>query len=119
MRERWLRIVVCALGCIGPLAGQPGVTRFVGPTSSQPLALTANGAFLVSANPDNNSVTFFDLRLDRTFSVAGQPFVLFGGVQNVTSRRNFAGYEWNRRTNTEEFTEQQGIFPILGFEWRF
>jgi len=60
-----------------------------------------------------------DLRLDRTFSVAGQPFVLFGGVQNVTSRRNFAGYEWNRRTNTEEFAEQQGIFPILGFEWRF
>ena len=60
-----------------------------------------------------------DLRVDRTFSLAGEPFVLFGGVQNLTNRRNFAGYEWNRRTNAEEFTEQQGIFPILGFEYRF
>ena len=38
--------------------------RFAGPTSSQPLALTANDAFLVVANPDNNSVTFFDVRRD-------------------------------------------------------
>ena len=60
-----------------------------------------------------------DLRVDRTFSLAGEPFVLFGGVQNVTNRRNFAGYEWNRRTNSEEFTEQLGVFPILGFEYRF
>src|SRR3954468_8473403 len=36
--------------------------RFAGPTSSQPLALTADDAFLVVANPDNNSVTFFDVR---------------------------------------------------------
>jgi YVTN family beta-propeller protein len=41
------------------------LTRFVGPTSSQPLALTANGAFLLVANPDNDSVTFFDVRSDR------------------------------------------------------
>jgi TonB dependent receptor/Carboxypeptidase regulatory-like domain/TonB-dependent Receptor Plug Domain len=60
-----------------------------------------------------------DVRVDRTFTVGGEPFVLFAGVQNVTNRRNFAGYEWNRRTNAEEFTEQQGLFPILGFEWRF
>jgi hypothetical protein len=45
--------------------------------------------------------------------------VIFGGVQNVTNRRNFAGYQWNRRTNTQQFSEQQGIFPILGLEWRF
>jgi len=38
------------------------VARFAGPTSSQPLALTADDAFLVVANPDNNSVTFFDVR---------------------------------------------------------
>jgi hypothetical protein len=60
-----------------------------------------------------------DLRVDRTFTVGGQPFVLFGGVQNVTNRRNLAGYQWNRRTNTQEFGEQQGLFPILGLEWRF
>src|SRR5262245_39480703 len=49
------------------------VTRFVGPTSSQPLALTADDAFMVVANPDNNSVTFFDLRNDRNRRVAEVP----------------------------------------------
>jgi hypothetical protein len=32
---------------------------------------------------------------------------------------NFASYSWNRRTNTQRFGEQQGLFPILGFDWRF
>ena len=41
------------------------VTRFLGATSSQPLALTADDAFLAVVNPDNNSVSFFDIRLDR------------------------------------------------------
>ena len=49
---------------------QPIPPRFAGPTSSQPLALSADGAFLVVANPDNNSVSFFDLRLDRNRRVA-------------------------------------------------
>jgi hypothetical protein len=60
-----------------------------------------------------------DLRVDRTFTVGGQPLNLFLGVQNVLNRRNFAGYSWNRRTNSQQFGEQQGIFPILGFDWRF
>ena len=60
-----------------------------------------------------------DVRVDRTFSVGGQPINLFVGVQNVTNRRNFASYSWNRRTNAQQFGEQQGIFPILGFDWRF
>ena len=60
-----------------------------------------------------------DIRVDRTFTVGGQPLNLFFGVQNVTNRRNFASYNWNRRTNTQQFGEQQGIFPILGFDWRF
>ena len=34
--------------------------RFSGPTSSQPIALSADDSLLVVANPDNNSVTFFD-----------------------------------------------------------
>src|SRR4029453_1932031 len=41
--------------------------------SSQPLALSADGAFLVVANPDNNSVSFFDLRADRNRRVAEVP----------------------------------------------
>ena len=31
------------------------------------------------------------------------PLNVFVGVQNVTNRRNFAGYSWNRRTNTQQF----------------
>ena len=60
-----------------------------------------------------------DIRVDRTFALGGQPLNVFFGVQNVTNRRNFASYSWNRRTNTQQFGEQQGIFPILGFDWRF
>ena len=40
------------------------VLRFSGPTSSQPLALTADGTTLLVANPDNNSVSIFDVKDD-------------------------------------------------------
>ena len=60
-----------------------------------------------------------DVRVDRTFTIGGQPLNLFFGVQNVIDRRNFANYTWNRRSNTQQFGEQQGVFPILGFDWRF
>src|SRR5687768_13678296 len=36
--------------------------RFTGPTSSQPLALSADDSLLAVANPDNNSVSLFDVR---------------------------------------------------------
>jgi len=45
--------------------------------------------------------------------------VVFFGVQNVTNRLNFSAYTWNRRTNTVRFQEQQGLFPILGLEWKW
>jgi YVTN family beta-propeller protein len=48
----------------------PPVGRFVGPTSSQPLALTANDAYLCVANPDNDSVTFFEVHRDRNVRLA-------------------------------------------------
>jgi len=56
-----------------PVAAQPPVTMFSGPTSSQPLALTADNSFLAVANPDNNSVSFFDVRLDRNRKLAEVP----------------------------------------------
>lgn len=59
-----------------------------------------------------------DLRVQRTFAWR-RPFVLFAGVQNLTNRQNLSTYTWNRRTNTVRFQEQQGLFPILGFEWKF
>ncbi len=55
-----------------PVSAQP-VTRFAGPTSSQPLALSGDDAFLASVNPDGNTVSFFDLRLDRNRRLAEVP----------------------------------------------
>jgi hypothetical protein len=60
-----------------------------------------------------------DVRVDRTFIVGGEPLIVFAGVQNVTNRRNFAGIQWNRATNVADVEDQQGLFPILGLEWRF
>jgi hypothetical protein len=60
-----------------------------------------------------------DLRVDRTFTVGGRPLNVFAGVQNLTNRRNVGGYIWNRRTSAIDVNEQQGIFPIIGFDWRF
>jgi outer membrane receptor protein involved in Fe transport len=60
-----------------------------------------------------------DLRVDRRFTVNGRDVSVFGGVQNVTNRRNIAGYTWDRRNNVMRFNEQLGLFPILGLDWRF
>jgi len=60
-----------------------------------------------------------DLRTERTWTVRGQPLIVFAGVQNVLNRRNVAGYSWNRRLNEATVQEQLGVFPIAGFEWHF
>ena len=52
-----------------------------------------------------------DVRVDRTFTVGGQPLNVFFGVQNVTNRRNFAGYIWNRRTNARAVRRAAGPLP--------
>ena len=43
-------------------AGAQALTRFTGSTSSQPLALSADDSLLLVANPDNNTVSLFDLK---------------------------------------------------------
>ena len=60
-----------------------------------------------------------DIRVDRTVLTGTRPLLVFAGVQNITNRRNFAGYSWDRRNNRPRFDEQQGLFPLLGMEWRF
>jgi len=60
-----------------------------------------------------------DLRVERALSDGPRPLMLFAGVQNVTNRRNFSGYSWNRRQSETRFQEQMGLFPLVGFEWRF
>jgi YVTN family beta-propeller protein len=54
-------------------ANQPPATRFAGATSSQPLALSGNGDLLAVANPDNDSVSFFDVRDDRDLLIGTVP----------------------------------------------
>ncbi len=84
---RWLALPLCAsatalfvaCGGGGGYGGGGGNTpppagvRFAGATSSQPLALSADNAYLVVANEDNNSVTFFDLRNDANRKLAEVP----------------------------------------------
>ena len=60
-----------------------------------------------------------DLRVDRTFTVRDRPLLVFAGVQNAFNRRNIAGIGWNRATNTPQFGEQLGLFPLVGMDWRF
>jgi YVTN family beta-propeller protein len=57
----------------GRLSALVEVTRFAGPISSQPLALSGDGSFLASVNPDNNSVSLFDLRADKNRRLAVVP----------------------------------------------
>jgi YVTN family beta-propeller protein len=49
---------------------QGGSERFAGPTSSQPLALSANDSLLAAVNPDNNTVTFFGVAGGQTNRLA-------------------------------------------------
>lgn len=60
-----------------------------------------------------------DIRADRTFMVRDKPLLIFFGVQNVLNRKNIALYRWNRATNARETSEQLGLFPLIGLEWRF
>jgi hypothetical protein len=60
-----------------------------------------------------------DLRMERSLAIRGTDLTLFGGVQNATNRRNFAGFYWNRRANSIVFQEQMGVFPLIGLDWRF
>jgi len=82
LRNRKLLIPIACLGLGAVLAfwlgqrqvsAQGPVTRFSGPTSSQPLALPADDSFLAVVNPDNNSVSFFDVTGDSNRRVAEVP----------------------------------------------
>ena len=57
--------------------------------------------------------------VDRTFTVLGDTVIVFAGVQNLTNRRNWVGYSWDRRANGVRFDEQLGLLPVLELDWRF
>jgi DNA-binding beta-propeller fold protein YncE len=56
-----------------PISAQNPTPRFVGPLSSQPLALTSDDEFLAMVNPDNDTVSFFEVRNNRNRRVAQVP----------------------------------------------
>jgi YVTN family beta-propeller protein len=66
-------LVVASLWQSGRLEALVEVTRFAGPISAQPLALSGDGSFLAAVNPDNNSVSVFDLRGDKNKRLAMVP----------------------------------------------
>ncbi|MFN7932799.1 MAG: beta-propeller fold lactonase family protein [Bryobacteraceae bacterium] len=56
---------IATTGAQSQSAPPPVLNRFTGVINSQPLALDANGTLLAVANPDNNTVTIFDVGADR------------------------------------------------------
>jgi hypothetical protein len=60
-----------------------------------------------------------DVRVDRLLTLNGRSVRVFGGLQNVTNRRNIAGFTWDRRNNALRTLDQLGLFPILGLDWQF
>jgi hypothetical protein len=60
-----------------------------------------------------------DIRVDWILIAGRQTLLIYGGAQNITNRRNFAGFSWDRTNNRTRFQEQQGLFPLIGMEWRF
>lgn len=72
-RRRALTCACYAVLLVPRMAGAQPTARFDGPTSSQPLALSADGNFLIVANAGKDSVSFFDLRGDTIRKVATVP----------------------------------------------
>lgn len=60
-----------------------------------------------------------DVRADRTFTVRDKPLLVFIGLQNITNRKNVAGFGWDRRLNAIDLNDQLGVFPLIGMDWRF
>jgi hypothetical protein len=110
-RERWL-----ISGRVSWLGGRPFT-----PFDEAASVAAGRGVFDLSAVNGRRAPDYFraDARIERTFDVGPTQLTVFGGVQNLTNRRNFSGYYWNRRFEIVQFQEQMGTFPILGLDWRF
>ncbi len=60
-----------------------------------------------------------DLRVNRKLTLRGKPLNFYLGAQNLTNRKNIAGYTWNRRLGAIQTDKQLTLFPDFGLEWRF
>ena len=81
-------------------------------TASVNLGLTALGSDSVTAS--NTSANFSDKNVAN-----GKTVTVFAGAQNITNRKNFSGYTWDRRNGGIRKQEQLGLFPIIGLDWPF
>jgi YVTN family beta-propeller protein len=72
-RRRRAALAAALVAALGATAAQADATRFSGPTSSQPIALSADDAVLAVANPDDDSVTLFNVRNGRNLFAARIP----------------------------------------------
>jgi YVTN family beta-propeller protein len=66
-------VIAIALFARQAKVGAENSLRFDGPISSQNLALSADDGFLAVVNPDNNTVSLFDVRDDRNQRLAQVP----------------------------------------------
>jgi hypothetical protein len=110
-RERWQ-----ASARVVYLSGRP-FTPF-----DEPLSAAQNrGVFDLGRVNGLRASDYFrlDMRVDRAFTIGGQRVTFFAGAQNVTNRENFATVGWNRTRNQAEVNLQDGIFPLIGFDWPF
>jgi YVTN family beta-propeller protein len=79
MRKRMLLAGFLAAGAVvwtheaKDIVSAQTAPRFTGPTSSQPIALSADDWLLAVANPDNNTVSIFDVRNGANTRVAQVP----------------------------------------------
>lgn len=60
-----------------------------------------------------------DLRLDRSFRLRGREAVVYGGLRNLTGRRNPTALTWDRVGNRPRFQEGLSRFPLVGLEVPF
>ena len=111
MTERWN-----VSARVAYLAGRPYTPIDVTASTSNRRAVYDISRVNAERSPD-----YFrsDVRFDRRFMAGGRPFTVFAGVQNITNRKNFAGFSWDRRNSALKVSEQLGVFPILGFDWQF
>jgi hypothetical protein len=108
--ERWE-----VAGRLAYLAGRPYTPFDTAASEAQRRGIFALDAVNGARAP---AYVRLDIRLDRTILAGKRPLLVFAGVQNVTNRRNFANYSWDRVNNRPRFGDQQGLFPLIGMEWR-
>lgn len=65
------------------------------------------------------SVHTLDLRVDKRWSFTGLQLITYIDIQNIYSRKNISGIQWNARTQQAEYQESIGLLPSVGINIEF